>query len=176
MSKEDKELFGGWIQAIGTILSAIANTPHFGLSQTISQDLKVVGNTMQATGNALAVDKLSQKDLSDVGNAIQSIGNLTVIGSLKFPVSNQLKQGLNIKGNLLQALGSGISFSDSLKDSFQISTVYNAYGNLLQAIGNSMQALASKAGSNSTMMNTIGNWIQAIGAIMTAISESLEKL
>ncbi|WP_079710877.1 DUF6944 family repetitive protein [Paraliobacillus ryukyuensis] len=172
MSKHEKVVLGNWIQATGTIISAVANTPDIPISANLKQDFKVIGNTLQATGNAIQVEKLTLRNLNNIANEIQAVGNTLEIASLMLPIRSS--DTLSSQGDLLQALGSVISFSEEWKKERTIEVLYLGIGNLLQAIGNSLQALATRSKSNATILNTIGNWIQATGAVMTAIGASID--
>lgn len=172
MNEQENTIFGEWILAIGTVISAIANTPSTNLPYQLTADFKIIGNALQATGNAIQVNQLSLVDLNHIANEIQAIGNTTVIASLLLPLNQIGKTNLNINGNLLQALGGGISFAEDLQEEPKLPLLYNQIGNLLQVIGNSLQAISTRHQSHATTLNAIGNWIQATGAIMTAIGAS----
>ncbi|MFD2044893.1 DUF6944 family repetitive protein [Ornithinibacillus salinisoli] len=172
-----KELIGSWLQAVGTVLAAVAASPTGIFDENYQHDLNLIGNTLQATGSALQAT--DQTSLSSIGNEVQAIGNSTIVYGLIIPTSEKTKTELNIKGNLLQALGGGIAFADETVES-----TINRIGNLLQAIGNSMQAIGNKMewdqmnhpsndeDSVGASLNTIGNWIQAIGAVIIAIDQT----
>lgn len=161
-----KAFIGAWIQAIGTVISAIGNTPSNKIPSSLATDLDIIGNVLQATGNGLAADTEEDLSLNKVGSQIQAAGNSTVLIGLLFPLSSKRKIILNNQGNLLQALGSSAALGDDTE-------VFAILGNLLQAIGNSMQAIAGGQelrGRNADELNAIGNWIQAIGAILSALA------
>jgi hypothetical protein len=75
MESEYKALIGSWIQAIGNITSAISSTPSTVINETMQTNLFLIGNTMQATGNALVADSEKEITLEKIGNQIQAIGN-----------------------------------------------------------------------------------------------------
>lgn len=159
---------GSWIAAIGTVLAAIGSTPSKVLSETILEDLNIIGNSLQGVGNALIVDSPETEVNDKIGSSIQSIGNSTVLVGL---LSNDEKSSvrLNKQGNLLQALGSGVSinYDDNIASMSNL-------GNALQSIGNSLQALALKGTLIHTeeggQLGTIGSWIQAVGAVISAVT------
>ncbi|MFB1051291.1 hypothetical protein [Paraliobacillus sp. JSM ZJ581] len=173
MDNQENIVFGGWVQAIGTVLSALGNTPNISISSEIKKDFDLIGNTLQATGNAIQVKEFTLEDLYSIGNEIQAIGNTTVVASFLLPADQMTKERLDTKGNLLQALGGTVSFSENLKEKNSLDVLYNGIGNVLQVIGNSLQALSSQSKTNATLINTLGSWIQAIGAVMTAIGGSM---
>ena len=175
MNGQLKALFGSWEQAIGTLLSAISSTPTSHLNQTVQKNLDLLGNVMQATGNALIADSTKQISLNKIGNQIQAIGNSTVIVGLIIQFNKTTTNTkLDIQGNLLQAIGSGMSLPDLLNENNVSSKdVYLLLASLLQLIGNALQALGSirelkkQDGQN---INFVGSWIQAIGASIQAFA------
>jgi hypothetical protein len=92
------------------------------------------------------------------------------------PANEETKSKLNIKGNLLQALGSTMSLPELLNsENRTIDDLLNIYGSLLQAIGNSLQAIGEKIelrNGNGQTINFVGSWIQAIGAVIQALVQS----
>ncbi|HHU20676.1 MAG TPA: hypothetical protein GXZ58_10795 [Bacilli bacterium] len=175
MDNELKALIGEWEQALGTLASAIGNTPSFQFNQIMQNNLALIGNTMQATGNALIADSEPIITLTKIGNQIQAIGNTTVITSL-FTKNHALQPELQIKGDLLQSFGSAISLPDLFMIENKSSTdLLNICVSILQSIGNYLQALATKIGANEkgTMINLAGSWIQTIGAFIQAFTQSI---
>ncbi|WP_208590913.1 DUF6944 family repetitive protein [Gracilibacillus suaedae] len=172
--KQQNSLLGAWEQALGTVLSAVGNTPSIALTSEVKENLDLIGNVMQATGNALQVEQFSLKDINSIANEIQAVGNVTEVASLHLPVSVKKKRLLNIQGNLLQALGGSIAFTEEWHKELTIEVIYSGVGNLLQAIGNSLQSIANQNTPKAEELNAIGNWIQATGAIMTAIAETIQ--
>jgi hypothetical protein len=183
MDNQQKQLIGSVIQAIGTVISAIANTPNRFLRDEFQEQLDLIGNTLQATGNALVADGQKPLTLSRIGNEVQAIGNTTVIAGMIMPFEDQTKQILNIKGNLLQAFGAGIELGDELDEEPSSNQAINIIANLLQAAGNSLQALGGKYdldhpnGDNEYSQSLIfaGSWIQAVGAVISALTETKVK-
>ena len=188
MSNQFKETFGSWVQAIGTVLSAIANTPTLISDEDSATNLDVVGNTLQGTGNAVIADGEEAFTLDQIGSAVQAIGNSTVIVGLVSDFSAETKDLLIINGNFTQALGGGVSAADITENTPEQGL--NIVGNLLQAVGNSLQALAviidlkSKDPNNSVgsrggnegqldeeTIQVLGSWIQAIGSVLTLIAQ-----
>lgn len=145
MDNQFKETFGSWIQAIGTVISAIAGTPSHVLDEEFLNNLDLIGNELQATGNALLADAEETWSLDKFGNIIQAIGNSTVILGLVIDFDEITKQELIIKGNLIQALGGGTALAGAYENPDEPEQAFNATGNLLQAIGNSMQAMGGIA-------------------------------
>ncbi|USK73606.1 DUF6944 family repetitive protein [Peribacillus frigoritolerans] len=145
MDNQFKETFGSWTQAIGTVISAVAGTPSSVLDEEFRKNLDLIGNELQATGNALLADAEETWSLDKFGNIIQAIGNSTVILGLVIDYDEITKQELIIKGNLMQALGGGTALAGAYENPDEPEQAFNATGNLLQAIGNSMQAMGGIA-------------------------------
>jgi hypothetical protein len=80
MDNQQKQRIGSIIQAIGTVISAYANTPNKFFNHTFLDDLDLIGNALQATGNALIADGQEPFTLSRIGIEVQAAGNTTVIG------------------------------------------------------------------------------------------------
>lgn len=145
MDNQFKETFGSWTQAIGTVVSAVAGTPSNVLDEEFRKNLDLIGNELQATGNALLADAEETWSLDKFGNIIQAIGNSTVILGLVIDFDEITKQELIIKGNLIQALGGGTALAGAYENPDEPEQAFNATGNLLQVIGNSMQAMGGIA-------------------------------
>ncbi|QNG60421.1 DUF6944 family repetitive protein [Metabacillus idriensis] len=175
MSDEQKAVFGSWIQAIGTITAAVGSTPSNVLTDQQLENLNLIGNVLQATGNAILADTEDSLTLNKIGNMLQAIGNSTVVTSIIIDFNERTKQLLEIQGNLLQATGGGVALADAYEQEKSIEQMYSIYGNLLQVIGNSMQALAGSMelkGEDPGNINVAGSWIQAIGSVISAIGET----
>lgn len=178
MSNEQKATFGAWVAAIGTVLAAIGSTPIKSIPENTLRSFNLVGNEMQATGNALEADAIEEFSLTKAGNEIQAIGNVTVIAGIVIDFNDIIKQELNIKGNLLQALGGSAALYDSFNEEHSMEVLYSIYGNLLQIIGNSLQAISGILEINdrdSGNINVVGSWIQAIGSIISALVQTKES-
>lgn len=200
-SNQFLDTVGSWVQAIGTVLSAIANTPTLVPEEDSATNLDVVGNVLQGTGNALIADGEEGLTLNKIGSSVQAIGNSTVITGLIGDFPEETKERLVIDGNFIQALGGGVSAADITENS--PAEGINIVGNLLQTIGNSLQAFAGiidlKSGDeelsagqgygkqgngnqgdgesqlDSQTIQVLGSWIQAIGAILTLIAQLIQN-
>ncbi|MFP7298114.1 DUF6944 family repetitive protein [Neobacillus niacini] len=196
MDNQLKELFGAWIQAIGTVTAAVGTTPS--LNEDTQQSLNLWGNVLQGTGNALIADAQEGFTLGKLGNEVQAIGNSTVVAGILLNISEENKLKLDINGNLLQAVGGGIALPEDLMDEPSTIRTLNITGNVLQIIGNSMQAFGgaqelrsirenenrfkgyrenneSKQESESQTLSINGSWIQAVGSVISAIAQTMEN-
>ncbi|MFB7139566.1 hypothetical protein ACFCYN_07950 [Gottfriedia sp. NPDC056225] len=150
------EVIGSWVNAIGTISSAISSTPMRGLKgenrkrwEDISFHLDFGGNTFQAIGNIIEAFLGEPSVLEDAGEIIQASGNVTVLFSLLAAEAEEEKIEeaknpdraikLNITGNAQQAFGGLIAALEEVSsEDFDVS---GFMGNFLQAIGNTLQVL-----------------------------------
>ncbi|MFF2876342.1 DUF6944 family repetitive protein [Gottfriedia sp. NPDC057991] len=151
------EVIGSWVNAIGTISSAISSTPMRGLKgedrkgwEELSFHLDFGGNAFQAIGNIIEAFLGEPSVIEDAGEIIQASGNVTVLFSLLAAEAEEEKEEgekdadraikLNMTGNAQQAFGGLLAaleeFSD---DEFDVT---GFMGNFLQAIGNTLQVLA----------------------------------
>ncbi|WP_226576888.1 DUF6944 family repetitive protein [Halobacillus litoralis] len=171
--EEDHLTLGGlWVIAAGTIASAVSAS-----LDREAEGLNLIGNSLQASGNALTANGArTALDLS--GSLIQSSGNTTIVYSILADLKREDRLNLVIKGNLLQALGGSINFSDTFHISPSILNAYKRNGELLEVIGNSLQAIAAgkeKQGIESRQLEAAGSWIQAIGAVIVALAETKKQ-
>lgn len=179
IENEQKEVYGAWVQAVGTLLAAIGSTPLKNLTESQMNSLNLWGNELQALGNSLIADSEPHFTIEKIGNLIQVAGNLTEVASILLPVDDFTEQNLNIKGNLMQALGGSAALKNTLGEEFSTEVLYDLYGNLLQIIGNSMQAIAGileTQGRDGEKINTSGSWIQAAGSIIQAVGSTKDYL
>ncbi len=151
------EVIGSWVNAIGTISSAISSTPMRGLKgenrkswEELSFHLDFGGNTFQAIGNIIEAFLGEPSVIEDAGEIIQASGNVTVLFSLLAAEAEEEKEEgekdadraikLNMTGNAQQAFGGLIAALDEVSsEDFDVS---GFMGNFLQAIGNTLQVLA----------------------------------
>ncbi len=197
MENQLKELFGAWIQAIGTVMAAVGSTPS--LNEDFQKSLNLWGNALQGTGNALIADAQEGFSLGKLGDEVEAIGNTIVIAGLLLNYNEEIKKKLEINGNMLQAVGGGIALAEDLVDEPSTIRTLNIAGNVLQIIGNSLQAkggiqeLKSNAEKEDrfkgykennefqeiTHIQSLainGSWIQAVGSVLSAIAQTMENI
>lgn len=175
MANEELGTFGGWINAAGTIISALASTPPIIEDSAAHNEWNLIGNVLQATGNAVEADVIEHFSLTKLKNEIQAVGNVTVIIGILIIFNKDDGVKLVISGNWIQALGASLAFVDELQSEHNVQRVLKINGYMLQAIGNSLQAIGGIYGLRNKehegkYLNMTGSWIQATGAIITAIA------
>lgn len=175
MEDEIKAVTSAWVQAAGTIISAVGSTPLNNLTEEFKTSLSIIGNVLQAVGSALMADTIEETTLEKIGLEIQAIGNITVVAAYTLTNDEETKTQLDMKGNLLQVLGGVAGIEEILDEKPSLIRQLNLSGTFLQAVGNSMQALAGGRelrGIDAENMNAAGSWIQAAGSVIQAIAVS----
>ncbi len=170
-SSSTTAIAGGWIEAIGTIVAAIGNTPSKVISKSMLKDLRLIGNVLQANGSALVADN-EELLLDIVGDQLQAIGNITVVAGI-LDTNEKSSQRLLTQGNLLQILGSGVSVNT--QGSLSLIQNIDNIGNIIQAIGNTIQVFANTNTKEGISMNALGVWIQAAGTVITALAADYDN-
>ncbi|HEY4552380.1 MAG TPA: hypothetical protein VIG80_04235 [Bacillaceae bacterium] len=183
MNRETKQLTGAWIQAIGTVTAAVGSTPSELLHEEHQRSLALWGNVLQASGNSLIADAERNFTLGKLGNIIQAIGNLTVVAGILLPLTEKAKQTFDINGNLIQAVGGGVSLSEGLGEQGTSGEEIYAIGDTLQVIGNSFQAFGGSLmlrewdeedveNKRGILLGFQGGWIQAAGSVLQALQQT----
>lgn len=182
MDQQTKALFGGWVQAIGTFIAAVGSTPSSILTKEHLLELTLIGNAMQAVGNAVLADTMEVVNLGKIGNELQAIGNTTVVSGILLDLTDTAKEKLYIKGNLIQALGAFTATGNGFgKGDERIEAIF-FIAHILQGIGNSLQALGGskklkfKDSKSGELLEFSGSWIQTVGSFMVAIEDTREWL
>lgn len=177
MNHDSKVLSGVWIQAVGTVLAALGDTPFLPVDEQTKTNLSLIGNVKQATGNALLADTEKTVNFNKIGAKLQAAGNSTIVAGILLPVHEETKQTLNIQGNLLQSLGNLTALPDLLSEEKSFNQLLHIYASLLQAIGNSLQALSEKLEKNGQeTLNFAGSWIQATGSVLEALVQTRQLI
>lgn len=157
---------GNWIEAVGTIVSAIGSTPSTVFTDQTLNDFNIIGNILEAGGSAIVAE--AENTLLDrVGGQISAIGNLAVVAGI-LSENEQSGQLLEQQGNLLQVVGVGITINTEGKLTL-LQNIANT-GNIIQLIGNVIEVFADSDTSEGEVMNAVGAWIQAVGAVITALA------
>lgn len=157
-----KDLFGSWLDAIGQTMSAVANTPSAVKDRELASWFELWGNVFQGTGAALVADSMEEFSFEKLGNQLESIGNVASIMSFFAPVSDELKEELNKKGDIIETLGVIVSLPDELEEGVTLALFLDIFGHLLQVI-----EIKEVDGERVEM---IAEWSQAIASILSLIS------
>ena len=157
---------GNWIVAIGTLVSAIGNTPSTIFTQQTLDDFVVIGSILEAGGSAL-VSETEDTLLYTVGDQLQAIGNLAIVAAI-LSENEQSRQLLEKQGNLLQVVGLGLVINTDGKLTL-LQTIANT-GNIIQLIGNAIEAFADSETKEGEVMGAVGAWVQVVGAVITALA------
>lgn len=177
-SNNTKMTIAQWVEAGGTILSAVGNTPIPFLSTDFLYDINLVGDILQVGATSVQLDAEQLITYNYLGNATQVIGNSEEIAGYILLRDDPAKRKILInQGNGIQAAGMALSLTFYLGHKHTLVNIYNIYANLIQIIGLSIQILASNtslSSEQSTTLNVIGNWLQAIGAILAALAQTLD--
>ncbi|WP_129691254.1 DUF6944 family repetitive protein [Gottfriedia acidiceleris] len=195
MGSESKAIVGSVIVSIGTIVAAVGSTPSHYLNSSVRDDLTLIGNVLQAEGNAIDAEAKGSV-LRAVGKEITASGNLTVITGLVFDIGKEASYKLFIAGNLLQALGLGVNTGETIDTTPFPGQSETIVGGITQIIGNTLQAIGwsealfeiredvnkqkevgyyedyikkSNVPSESESLVATGSWIQAIGSVISVI-------
>ncbi|WP_078394132.1 DUF6944 family repetitive protein [Shouchella patagoniensis] len=168
-----KIIFGQWIVAVGTIFAVIATTQRTNIVEATRSDYSIYGNALEAAGNAIIADGIAEASSERTGTYIQTFGNLTALYADISDIPDDVEITLNIKGSLLEALGTSYAIfgSEPLNDPSRRETI-SLYGGLLQLFGNFFEAFGGFVelrGGEGESFFEIGTILQAIGAIVTAV-------
>ncbi len=195
MRSESKAIVGSVIVSIGTITAAIGSTPSNYIKSSIRDDLSLIGNVLQATGNGIDAEAEGTV-LRAVGKEITASGNITIVSGLVFDLRKEASYKLFVVGNLLQALGLGVNVGEAIElDPFPGQSE-NIVGSITQIIGNTLQAMGwseavfeikeeenkqknigffedylkrNNEQTESEILVATGSWIQAIGSVISVI-------
>lgn len=140
MGSECIEIVGSVLVSVGTITAAIGSTPSNYIKSNVRDDLTLLGNVLQAEGNAIDAEAKGTV-LRSVGKEITASGNLTVITGLAFGFRKEASYKLFITGNWIQALGLAVNIGDAINLPPFPGQSENIVGSITQFIGNSLQAI-----------------------------------
>ncbi|QKE75257.1 hypothetical protein HPK19_22265 [Arthrobacter citreus] len=200
MGGESKAIVGSVIVSIGTITAAIGSTPSKYLKSSVRDDLTLIGNVLQATGNGIDAEA-DGTILRAVGKEITASGNVTVFAGVIFDIRKEASYKLFIAGNLLQALGLGVNVGEAVELAPFLGQSENIVGGLTQIIGNTMQAIGwsealdsikenenkqkkfgyfyddqlESSNDQSELLVATGSWIQAVGSVISVIGAIKEE-
>lgn len=179
--EETKVVTGSWLDAIGTIISAIAEVRKLIGLNDVNNKLVVLGEAMQAIG-ALVIGTVSTEDpLNFTGNFIDGAGAAT--SSMAAYLQDQEQENgedsirLGIFGDSLQSLGALLSaLSDHLsgQDAYALGNLLQGFGAALEAIGGVYQL--NNRENEAQLITTIGAIILSIGSNFNAINATRDLI
>jgi hypothetical protein len=140
MGSASKAIVGSVLVSVGTISAAIGSMPSNYIKSNVLDDLVLLGNVLQAEGNAIDAEAKGTV-LRSVGKEITASGNLTVITGLVFDIRKEASYKLFITGNWIQALGLAVNTGDAIDLPPFPGQSENIVGSITQFIGNSLQAI-----------------------------------
>ncbi|MFS0783478.1 DUF6944 family repetitive protein [Bacillus sp. 1P06AnD] len=101
---------GLWIEAFGTFLSAIGNTPTEVLYEELLYNIDAIGDVLQVGGTAIQIDDEKYYTLNKYGNIVIAGGTLEEIYANFRPDRGSEKQELlYTQSTAIQALGTNQS-------------------------------------------------------------------
>lgn len=169
MKSESDIILYSFIEAVGTIMAALSSTPlpDIDVDGDVRRGLDIVGNSLQAAGNALETETTSV--FADGGNAWAAIGNSVVLSALSGCFDEPVNRKALAAGNLIQAMGNSILVGKTIERGTRtIGQTDFLIGSLLQATGNVLQAAG--AGQDRGTLITVGGWVQSTGAVLSFVS------
>lgn len=175
MADDDNKLVtGAWLDAVGTIISAFAETRELvGITQ-FNNRLVAIGEGLQAVGTMLVGTVTTDNPLNFAGNWIDGAGaaGSSIASYLKYlePENREANIRLEILGDSFQSMGASISaLADHLAGEEAL-----AFGNAAQGLGAGLEAIGASyrlknLREEGQTLITIGAIIQAFGANFNAI-------
>ncbi|RXJ02779.1 hypothetical protein DS745_05570 [Anaerobacillus alkaliphilus] len=174
LSDREKILIGTWLDAIGTIISAIGETRELLGLNDINKLLVAIGDGLQGAGPFLIGTAREDEPLAFAGNWIDGAGGATAsLGAYReFIGLGEEKDNLRIEflGYILQSKGASLSaVADYLAGEEQL-----AVGNAIQSLGAGLEAIGAvllikDREREGVPITTLGAILQAIGANYNAI-------
>lgn len=173
MEDKYKQLIGSWADAIGTIISALAEVRESAGRNEINNRLIMVGEGLQAAGTAIIGTTPITDPLDFFGNWTNSAGAATSSTAAYLqgidPENGDEGLRLEILGDSLQSLGA----SASAVASHMSGEERKAIGEGLQGLGTGLEAIGSalelRGEENTQILLVIGATLQAIGSNFNAI-------
>ncbi|AZB42743.1 hypothetical protein CEF21_10810 [Bacillus sp. FJAT-42376] len=174
------EITGAWIQSIGTAIAAAGETLVAGKESEyeLGEKLVVIGNGVEATGNALqaiALSTLGTRPFSVLGSWLQAAGNSTntVAGILLLRGEETAGLKLDILGDSIQSAGAAIeaNFVDErlpFAEAIVIGEYLLSLGAALEAIGAAY--LLQKKKEKGNALQAFGSYLEYAGATLVAAS------
>lgn len=166
---------GLWIEAFGTFLSAIGNTPIPVINENLLHNIDAIGDVLQVSGTAIQIDDEKYYTLNKYGNIVIAGGTLEeVYANFRPDRGSQTQELLFSQSTAIQAVGTGLALIDSFEQKQTFVGLCEIYANFLQIIGLSIESLSGiydAENEKGILINSIGHWIQFTGATLAAICQ-----
>ncbi|MBM4763462.1 hypothetical protein [Bacillus sp. B15-48] len=170
---EYKVLTGAWIDALGTIISAIAEIRALAGIDEINNKLVAIGEGLQAVGSLVVGTAFEEYPFGFAGNWIDGAGAATSsLAAYLQDVEGENPDNirLEILGDSFQSVGASIAAAGD----YIIGEHLFAIGNSIQALGAGLEAIGGMYELNdkeakAQILSTIGAILQAIGSNFVAI-------
>jgi hypothetical protein len=169
-----KLVTSAWLDAIGTIISALAEMRELVGITEFNNRLVAIGEGLQAVGTMLVGTVTTDDPLNFAGNWIDGAGaaGSSIASYLKYlePENREGNIRLEILGDSFQSMGASISaLADHLAGEDGL-----AFGNAAQGLGAGLEAIGANyilkdRREEGQLLMTIGAIIQAFGANFNAI-------
>ncbi|WP_078554480.1 DUF6944 family repetitive protein [Alkalihalobacterium alkalicellulosilyticum] len=177
-TESERLLVGAWLDAVGTSLSAIAETRELVGLNELNNRLVAIGEGLQAVGTLLIGTVTTDDALNFTGNWIDGAG--AAASSLGSYLQDQDEENgernirLEMFGDFLQSMGASIS---AVAD-YQAGEIEYAKGNALQGVGAALEVIGTELDLKERVegqpLITIGAILQAIGSNTNALVATRE--
>ncbi|MFA1819254.1 hypothetical protein ACDX78_03440 [Virgibacillus oceani] len=171
MTDNYKAFIGSWLDALGTIISALAEVRALSGLNDINNQLISIGEALQALGSAIIGTVSSTESLGFAGNWINGAGAAasSLAAYLQDIENGEENEQLEILGDTMQSLGSSIS---AVSD-YQQGEEEMAIGNALQGLGAGLESIGGimvlRGEGAGQIISTIGAISQMIGSNYNAL-------
>ncbi|ADU32337.1 DUF6944 family repetitive protein [Evansella cellulosilytica] len=166
---------GNWIDAVGTIISAIAEVRELANVNEMNDLLVTIGEGLQAIGGSIA--SLTATDDDELGFSGSWIDNAGAATSSIAAYLQHIDEENGDDNILLESLGDGLqslgSFMSAISD-YEAGEDTYALGNAIQGIGAGLESIAGIYELRE--LEVAGQPIGTIGAILQAIGQNLNAV
>lgn len=172
-------LYGAWVDAIGTIVSAYAELREISGFNDENDKIVSIGEGLQAVGTAMMGIVTTEDLMNFAGTWVDAAGAATAsLAAYRQSVEggeSDANLRLEVLGDTFQAMGSAMS---ALAE-YRAGVPYA--GNVLQSLGATLEALGALFEQKSReeqgqMLATVGAIIQATGANLNAVLISFDHM
>ncbi|MCT8140024.1 hypothetical protein H1D32_21445 [Anaerobacillus sp. CMMVII] len=170
MDDQQKQVIGAWIDAIGTIISAVGELRELAGLNDINKKLVAIGDALQAVGPMIIGTAQIDDPLNFAGNWIDGAGAAAAsLGAYREYIGVGDEEGnlrIEFLGYIFQSMGASLSaLADYLAGEDEL-----AVGNALQGLGAGLEAIGAIYLLSDRKQE--GQPITALGAILQAIGSN----